>query len=158
MRLPSSESDPYRKGVDIIIPSAPPNALVDPLALLRHHLRFNPGERNSPLFARAGSYPAAFQKGWSVDTLRRSITQPPALRPSILGIRSAGAFATWAKLSANLGDDDIRLLGRWSSNAVRLYQESTPAQLADISRATLTVNPSAPTGILPPAACWWGDE
>jgi len=74
VRLPSSESDPYRKGVDIIIPSAPPNALVDPLALLRHHLRFNPGERNSPLFARAGSYPAAFQKGWSVDSLRRSIT------------------------------------------------------------------------------------
>ncbi len=92
------------------------------------------------------------------STLCGDRSQPPALRPSILGIRSAGAFATWAKLSANLGDDDIRLLGRWSSNAVRLYQESTPAQLADISRATLTVNPSAPTGILPPAACWWGDE
>jgi len=42
VRLPSSKSDPYRKDVDIIIPSAPPNALVDPLALLRHHLRFNP--------------------------------------------------------------------------------------------------------------------
>jgi len=117
-----------------------------------------PWERNSPLFARAGSYPAAFQKSWFVDTLRRSITAAGIEAKHFSGHSFRRGLATWAKLSAKLGDDDIRLLGRWSSNAVRLYQESTPAQLANISRATFTVNPSAPTGILPPAAYWWGDE
>ena len=93
-------------------PRLRPNALVDPLALLRHHLRFNPGERNSPLFARAGSYPSAFQKSWFVETLRRSITAAGIEAKHFSGHSFRRGLATWAKLSAKSGDDDIRLLGR----------------------------------------------
>jgi len=50
-------------------------------------------------------------------------------------------LATWAKVSAELHDGDIKLLGRWSSEAVKLYQDIPDARLAAIARTTLSPNP-----------------
>ena len=158
IRLPSSKTDPYRKGVDIVIPSAPPGAVVDPLNLLRAHLANSPAAASSPLFFRAGKYPFAFQKSWFVDTLRRTIAASGLDSKHFSGHSFRRGLATWAKISSRLGDDDIRLLGRWSSNAVCLYQEKTPEQVAAISRGTLLAAPNAPDGIVSHATSWWGDE
>ncbi|GFZ50360.1 hypothetical protein JCM24511_08117 [Saitozyma sp. JCM 24511] len=67
-------------------------------------------------------------------------------------------MATWAKLSSGLDDGDIKLLGRWSSEAVKLYQETPTAQVAQLARATLRPSTSAPPGLVPTHQCWWGDE
>ena len=61
-------------------------------------------------------------------------------------------------LSANLGDDGICLSVQWSSDAVRLYQESTPRHLPSIADPTLLADSYALDGIILPSACWWGDE
>ena len=158
IRLPSSKTDPFRKGVNIVVPSAPAGALVNPLGLLRTHVVLNPGTASSPLFARAGRYPSAFPKAWFVDILRRSIASSGLDEKHFSGHSFRRGLATWAKLSSGLGDDDIRLLGRWSSSAVRLYQDSTPQQVASILSKTLLAAPNVPTGVIPPTTCWWGDE
>lgn len=66
-------------------------------------------------------------------------------------------LATWAKLSADPNDGDIKLLGRWSSDAVKLYQDIPDSRLAAIARTTLTPNPTVTSGIVSQSSWWLGD-
>jgi hypothetical protein len=47
--LPTSKTDPFRRGVEVVVPSAPPGAPVDPLGLIRAHLAAIPPHQ-VPLF------------------------------------------------------------------------------------------------------------
>jgi hypothetical protein len=59
-------------------------------------------------------------------------------------------MATWAKLSARMDDGDIKILGRWSSDAVKLYQESSTPHVAHLARMTIRPDNSVSSGVIPP--------
>jgi hypothetical protein len=67
-------------------------------------------------------------------------------------------MATRAKLSARRDDGDIKILGRWSPDAVKLYQETPTPHVAHLARMTLGPDSSISSGVIPPNQCWWGDE
>nr|XP_031860706.1 uncharacterized protein CI109_003749 [Kwoniella shandongensis]KAA5527778.1 hypothetical protein CI109_003749 [Kwoniella shandongensis] len=166
VRLPASKTDPFRKGVLITIPSAPPGAPVDPLNLLRTHVNSLPASQ-IPLFSRSPVHylsrnlplpPPSFPRSFFVDTLRRCLALAGLNASEYAGHSFRRGLATWAKLASGLDDGDIKLLGRWSSDAVKLYQESPTSHLANLARSTLRPSTVLPRGIIPPDRCWWGDE
>ena len=165
VRLPASKTDPYRKGVIITIPSVPPGSPVDPLCLLRDHLHQCPFDQIA-LFVRAPTranvhhehHKASFPRSFFVDCLRRCLTLAGLNALDYAGHSFRRGLATWAKLAGNMDDGDIKLLGRWSSEAVKLYQEAPLSHIANLARVTLRVSPHAPPGVIPPSGCWWGDE
>lgn len=165
VRLPASKTDPFRRGVLIVVPSAPSGAPVDPLALLRAHMRaIPPGQ--TPLFSRTNfraairtqSSACSFPRAFFVDSLRRCLIRAGLNASEYAGHSFRRDMATWAKLSAKMDDGDIKLLGRWSSDAVKLYQETPTYQVALLAQRTLSTSRFSPSGIVPPARCWWGDE
>lgn len=164
VRLPSSKTDPFRKGVNIVVPAAPEGAPVDPLALVRK-LAASIRSPTAPLFSRLdiraisrGHPPvASFPRSFFVDSLRRAISLCGYDASAYAGHSFRRGLATWAKLSARLQDEDIKLLGRWSSDAVKLYQETPTSHIASLAARTLLPARSGPA-VVPTADCWWGDE
>lgn len=162
--LPASKTDPFRKGVLVVVPAAPQGSPVDPLALLRAFIATTrPG---APLFFRLDSWSLSrglapnysFPRSFFVDSLRRCLTASGLPAHEYAGHSFRRGLATWAKLAAKLEDGDIKLLGRWSSDAVKLYQQTSDSDIASLARSTLTVPARSIQGVPPPARCWWGDE
>ena len=164
VRLPSSKTDPFRRGVDILVPSVSPLCPVDPLRLLR--ARVAAVKRpTDPLFSRLDISAAVrhrapalgFSRSFFVDSLRSCLRLAGIDASQYAGHSFRRGLATWAKLSSKMDDGDIKLLGRWSSDAVKLYQETPRSRLLELAASTLVPNPAVP--LLPSARqCWWGDE
>ncbi len=156
VHLPYCKTDPFRKGVNIVVPSAP--------SLLRKHIASTPPGAG-PLLSktdvksRLRGLPdtPGFPRSYFVSTLRKAITMAGLNASSYAGHSFHRGLATWAKLSADPNDGDIKLLGRWSSDAVKLYQDIPDSRLAAIARTTLTPNPTVTSGIVSQSSWWLGD-
>lgn len=151
LRLKKSKSDRLSLGVTIAVPVGPPD--VCPLRHLREwHQRSLDTRPSSPVFVLPGG---GFPKKIVVAAVRRALTQAHVLATGYSGHSFRRGAATWAK-SIGMSDDDIRLLGRWSSAAVLRYTDRPASAIAALSSRCLVASSSTlPASGVPGAHDIW---
>lgn len=125
LTLPVSKTDPFRRGVTLNISASDDDAC--PVKALRHLFRWK-ASLNSPLFETAS--------GFSRELVIGQVRQILALL-GVTGHYSGHSFRRGAATSAReagLSDDEIMLLGRWKSDAYRLYVDTHPKHILAASR------------------------
>lgn len=148
LTLPASKTDPFRKGVSILIARAPPEAASTCAVLaLRSLFLRDPQPLSSPLF-REGSGCALTRKSF-ISVLKTRITQI-GLDPSKYSGHSFRRGAASSAATAGYSDYEIQLLGRWRSDAYKLYLEVPAERLLHLSSRMHLAFASAPVPA-PPA-------
>jgi hypothetical protein len=130
LTLPASKTDPYRAGVKIYLASSPHSPLC-PVTALENLFTLYPRPPHAPLFTRPDSQP--FTKQFFVLKIRELLLNAgiPITGFSGHSLRK-GAAAT---ANANgISKHNIKLLGRWKSNAVDVYinELQTPKHIQKI--------------------------
>jgi integrase len=128
LSLPSSKTDPFRRGVLLTIAAADDDAC--PVRSLRRLLeRYPTSSLSAPLFFTSPTQ--CFTRDFVIDTLREQLR-----KLGIDGHYSGHSFrrgaATWARIAGL--SEEIMLLGRWKSDSWRLYVKTHPAHIAAVSR------------------------
>ena len=116
LTLPASKTDPYRKGVTIQLAASPSS--VCPVSALRVLYSRYPRPSNHPLFCRP--HGLAFSKRFFISKIRELL-----LRAGIPSVGFSGhSIRKGAAVTASLNGiskENIKLLGRWKSDAVDVY-------------------------------------
>ena len=132
LRLPASKTDPFRRGITLTVAASGDAAC--PVRALRHLFRWK-ASLDSPLFETAG--------GFTRDLVVGEVRQILAL----LGVKGhylGHSFRRGAVMSARaagLSDEEIMLLGRWKSEAYRLYIDTSPEHILAASRRHQRLRP-----------------
>jgi hypothetical protein len=116
LTLPTSKTDPYRTGTAIqLAPSISPLCPVKALTKLFH---LQPKDENDPLFSRSISGP--FNRQFFIDKIKELLLQAGISTYGFSGhsIRKGAAVSAAAN---GISKDNIKLLGRWKSDAVDVY-------------------------------------
>lgn len=126
LSLPASKTDPFRQGVTLTIAATGDEACA--VAALRHLFDRFPAPLNSPLFDTGHG----FSRQFVTDSLR-SILKELGFTGNYSGHSFRRGAATSAR-EAGLSDGEIQLLGRWKSDAYKLYIQANPAVIWIVSR------------------------
>ena len=125
LTLPASKTDPFRRGVTLTVAASGDEACA--VKALHHLFRWETSS-DSPLFQIEG----AFTRTAVTNHLRQILTSL-----GVQGHYSGHSFRRGAATSAReagLSSDEIQLLGRWKSDAYRLYIVTHPARILAVSR------------------------
>lgn len=131
LHLEASKADPFRKGVDIVLGHSPSRA--NALNAMAAYDRLRPPQArvpDAPLFAFANGQPLS--KSACVDSLRAAV--------QVLGLDS-GAFSghsfrrggAQSLRDAGVPDHLIQVIGRWASDAYKLYLTTAPRHVAALA-------------------------
>lgn len=126
LSLPASKTDPFRQGVTLTIAAAGDEAC--PVASLRYLLERFPSLPSAPLFETA----LGFNRQLVIEALRSTL-----LNLGHTGNYSGHSFRRGAATSARragLTEQEIQLLGRWRSDAYKLYIQAHPSYILNASR------------------------
>jgi integrase len=128
LRLRHSKTDIEKKGVDILL------AVTDddlcPVEALRSLFGADPQPDTAPLFRlQRGGFP----KGYLVDRIRSRL-RAAGINPTNYSGYSLRRGAAQEAANKGLPEQEIQLLGRWKSNAVRLYYSTPTAQRLALSK------------------------
>ena len=117
LNLPGSKTDPFCKGVSVLV-SAALGSSTCPVSALKHLFCINPQPASSPLFS--GPDDAPLSCSTFISTLKTCLlaTSLNSLLYSGHSFRCGAASAT---ASVGYADHEIQLLGRWHSDAYKLY-------------------------------------
>jgi hypothetical protein len=133
LRLKRSKADTTHRGVDIIL--AATGTSTCPVRALQGLFQAYPLHGDEPLFGFDG---VPMTRNWMIATLRKraaSLHGHAALKYSGHSFRRGAA----QQASDNgLGEEDIKALGRWSSEAFKRYFKQTLQQRFALSRRFLT--------------------
>ena len=124
--LPSSKTDPFRCGVNLLIAAADDEAC--PVRALKHLTDTYPGPPQAPLFWTG-------HKPFTRDVMVRAL-KTALQKNGVAGHYSGHSFRRGAATTARqkgLSDSDIQLLGRWKSDAYRLYIDTDSAYILEAS-------------------------
>jgi hypothetical protein len=133
LRLKRSKTDTMHQGVEIILAAS--NNICCPVTALKTLLTRDPQPLSAPLFRLSG---APFDYNGFVKILRkrlREIGEPKA------GLFSGHSFRRGASQHASdngMLDYDIQRLGRWSSDAFKLYFNESYANRYNLNKRFLT--------------------
>lgn len=136
LTLPASKTDPFRQGVTLTIAASSDDACA--VKALNHLFKRWPAPPDAPLFEDTVS--GDFNRDSVIHMLRQLLRQI-----GVEGHYSGHSFRRGAATSAKeagLSDDEIQLLGRWKSDAYRLYVTYHPARILAISRRHQHSTPS----------------
>ncbi|KAF5357521.1 hypothetical protein D9757_013063 [Collybiopsis confluens] len=128
--LPSSKTDPFCRGVTLVI-AAVPHLSTCPVSALKHLFSIHPLSAKSPLFAGPDGLP--LRRSAFISTLKQRIaaTGMDAARFSGHSFRRGAASSAAA---AGYSDYEIqRLLGRWRSDAYKLYLDVAVDRMLHLS-------------------------
>jgi hypothetical protein len=114
--LPTSKTDQFRKGVTIHLASA--DSPLCPVAALHHLLERYPAPPTAPLFLRSAGLP--FNRAYLVDRIKTLLIRI-GVNPAKYSGHSLRKGATVSAIAVGLSKDEVKLLGRWKSNAVDIY-------------------------------------
>jgi hypothetical protein len=133
LTLPSSKADPYRVGVQIQLAST--SSPLCPVKALTKLFSLFPRSRHDPLFSRTRHRP--FSKKFVVQTIHRLLLQTgiPTRGFSGHSLRKGAAVTAAA---AGMSREEIKLLGRWKSDAVDVYINELSK--SDTTRKLLLLN------------------
>ena len=144
--LPASKTDPFRKGVTITISAAPPGIPSCPVAALKALFDADPQPENAPLFHEDPNN--ALTRGFFIRTIRAALLSA-GYDPAAFAGHSFRRGAASSAAVAGYSDYEIQLLGRWRSDAYKLYLEVDRSRLLQLSR-TLHVALPHPSAYDPP--------
>jgi integrase len=116
LTLPASKTDPYRKGTPIHLSQSKFSPLC-PVRALSTLLQTHPGQSDDPLFSRTAG---PFNRAFLVDQIKELLLRA-GIDPSHYSGHSLRKGAAVSAAARNIARDDIKLLGRWKSDAVDLY-------------------------------------
>jgi hypothetical protein len=114
--LPSSKTDQYRQGATIYLASV--DSPLCPVAALHHLFERYPATPTSPLFLRSAGLP--FNRSYLVDRIKTFLLRT-GVNPSKYSGHSLRKGATVSAIAVGLSKDEVKLLGRWKSDAVDVY-------------------------------------
>lgn len=135
LSLPSSKTDPFRRGVTLTIAKVDDTACA--VASLRHLYKYFPESSSAPLFTTSTG---SFTRDYVSSRLRSGLAQL-----GYTGNYSGHSFRRGAAKSAReagLTDAEIQLLGRWKSDAYLLYIQAHPAYILNTSRRFQQLSPN----------------
>jgi hypothetical protein len=130
LTIPASKTDPFRGGVTITIAAAPNSPSTCPVRAMKHLFDIHPLPPNAPLFAHADSSP--LRRSEFIRTLEERITAIGLDQSGFSGHSFRRGAATAAGL-AGYNDYEIQLLGRWRSDAYKLYIDVPKNRLLSLS-------------------------
>ena len=115
--LPASKSDPFRKGVLIVVAAAP-GTTTCPVEALKNLVESHPADPNAPLFVREGGHTLTRKQFISrVKCAATAIGLDDSKFPGHSFHRGAATTAG----SVEYSDFEIQQLGQWRSDAYHLY-------------------------------------
>lgn len=127
LRLKRSKTDIEHSGVQIILAATGENTC--PVAALRQLFLIDPQPSNAPLF-RLNS--GSFSRQGVVAALKKKLIQAGIKETEFSGHSFRKGAAQYAADQGML-DENIQRLGRWTSNAFRLYFKTSPATLFNLN-------------------------
>lgn len=145
--LPASKTDPFRKGVSILIAKAPAGSTTCAVSALQHLFTIDPQPLDTPLFSDPDGSPLS--RTTFVSTLKSRLTSLGIDASNFAG-HSFRRGAASAAAAVGYADHEIQLLGRWRSDAYRLYIDVSRDRILGLSaRLHLAVPHAQP--FVPPA-------
>lgn len=130
LTLPASKTDPFRKGVSIVIAAAP-GSITCPVAAVREVIQAAPGDTSSPLFE-------GFATGIALTrdlfiTRLKTLLFANGYDSSLYSGHSFRRGAASSAAAAGYADFEIQLLGRWRSDAYKLYIDVPQERILHLS-------------------------
>jgi hypothetical protein len=116
--LPASKTDPFRKGVSILIAKAPAGSSTCAVSALKHLFTIDPQSLDTPLFSEPDGSPLT--RTTFISTLKQRLTSLGIDASQFAG-HSFRRGAASAAAAVGYADHEIQLLGRWRSDAYKLY-------------------------------------
>ncbi|KAF5337417.1 hypothetical protein D9611_003081 [Ephemerocybe angulata] len=147
LTLPASKTDPFRKGVTVTIAAAPGAPTCPVAALKRFWNAASDRLPSSPLFENPDG--SALTYTHFVDSIRDALERA-GLNPKLYAGHSFRRGAASAAAAAGYSDYEIQLLGRWRSDAYKLYIETNPQRILHLSSLLHMAHPHL-TPFEPPA-------
>ncbi|PPQ82976.1 hypothetical protein CVT24_012098, partial [Panaeolus cyanescens] len=135
LSLPASKTDPFRKGVSILLARATSNTARCPVEALRHLYTLHPAPDNAPLFA--DDLNEALSRDHFIKRLKASLTSLGYDDSGYSGHSFRRGAATSAAI-AGFSDYEIQLMGRWSSDSYKLYIDIPQDRLIQLSSNLLS--------------------
>lgn len=129
LHLKASKTDPYRKGVDIVVGRT--NSKLCPVAAV---LAYVATRGNSPGFLFRFQDGRLLTKGRFVEEVREAVKEA-GFDPTVYAGHSFRIGAATTASACGLSDSMIKMLGRWSSSAYTVYIKTPREQLASVSAA-----------------------
>ena len=128
IRIKQSKTDPFRQGVDVYLGRT--NNNVCPVTAILPYLALR-GNALGPLFMLHDGRLLTRQIFSSIlDSLLKELH----LNQEDFNTHSFRIGAATSAKAANISDTHIQMLGRWKSNAYKLYIQTPPQQLANLSK------------------------
>lgn len=141
LNLPGSKTDPFRKGVSILI-SAAPGTSTCPVAVLKHFFQVDPQPTTSPLFSNPEGSPLS--QTVFILTLKAHLLAIGVNSSQFLG-HSFHHGDTSAAAAVDYSDHEIQLLGHWHSDAYKLYIDLSRDRILSLSACLhLAISPAQP--------------
>ncbi|KAF7368055.1 Integrase/recombinase xerD [Mycena sanguinolenta] len=137
LTLPGSKTDPFRKGITITIAAAPGQPSC-PVSAIKHLFTELPRAGNAPLFEGVDGKPLHYKA--FVAGIRDSLTAA-GIDPSGFAGHSLRRGAATEAAAAGFNDYEIQLLGRWRSDAYKLYIENPISRILQLSRQLHMAHP-----------------
>ncbi|KNZ77240.1 Integrase/recombinase xerD like protein [Termitomyces sp. J132] len=116
--LPASKTDPFRKGVSILLARAPPNSPTCPVSALHNLFLVDQKPHNAPLFTNPDGSPLS--RDVFISKLKQRLLDCN-VDPSRFSGHSFHRGAATAAAAVGYTEHEIQLLGRWRSDAYKLY-------------------------------------
>jgi len=129
LTVPSSKTDPFRKGVAITIASAP-GARTCAVYALKSLFQYDPRPPEAPLFAQVDGGPLS--RGQFITKVKAGLTTAGFDAAKFSG-HSFRRGAASSAAAAGFSDYEIQQLGRWRSDAYRLYLDVPQNRLLSLS-------------------------
>jgi hypothetical protein len=132
LSLPSSKTDPFRTGVTILITRAPPDAaLTCPILAMQRYIRQWPEpDPLAPLFRDITG--KALSRAPFISLLKSRLASLN-LDQSLYSGHSFRRGAATSAATVGYNDYEIQLLGRWRSDAYKLYIDTPPDRTLQLS-------------------------
>ncbi|KNZ81095.1 Integrase/recombinase xerD like protein, partial [Termitomyces sp. J132] len=127
--LPASKTDPFRRGVTITVAAAPGRPTC-PVTALKAMFTELPREHDAPLFEQPDGKPLSYS--YFVRSICDALTLA-SLNPNVFAGHSFRRGAASEVAATGYSDYKIQLLGRWRSDAYKLYVENDTNRILQLS-------------------------
>jgi hypothetical protein len=138
--LPASKTDPFRKGVSVLIAKASAGSTTCAVSALQHLFAINPQPLNAPLFSDADSSPLS--RTIFISTLKQCLASLSINVSNFLG-HSFRRGAASAAAAVGYADHEIQLLGCWCSDTFKLYIDVSHDHILGLSACLHLAVPNA---------------
>ncbi|KAF5393592.1 hypothetical protein D9757_000002 [Collybiopsis confluens] len=129
LTLPESKTDPFRKGVSIIV-AAVPHSRFCAVTALKQLFVAHPLPLDSPLFSMVDG--RSMTRSFFISTLKSRLLSI-GVDPAGYSGHSFRRGAATSAAAAGYSDYEIQLLGRWRSDAYKLYLDVPVGRLLHLS-------------------------